>query len=336
MSQHSIDESDIQAVVSVLRSDTISRGNKTKGFEQAIADYVGAKYAVAFCNGTAALHAACFAVGIDKGDEVLTTPLTFVASSNAILYCGGRPVFVDIDDTHNINPELIKPTPKTKAILAVDYAGLPCDIDELKKFGLPIIEDGCHALGAEYKGRKVGSLSGMTCFSFHPVKIITTGEGGMVTTDNPEYSNRLRVFRDSGRIGGQMVALGHNYWMSDIQAALGISQLKKINRFLARRNQIAQRYFKYFPIKMRNGHAFHFYPIEIERRDTVYEVLKPLVNIHYRPVHTQPYYVSLGYKRDCPEAERFYERELSLPVYPSMTNEQVEYIIRRVKDEMGS
>lgn len=249
--RQTIEEDDIQAVVDVLRSDYLTTGPKIAEFEKMVADYVGAKYAVAISNGTSALHAACFAAGIQPGDEVITTPLTFAASSNCVLYCGGTPVFADVDlKTYNINPEDIrrKITDKTKAIIAVHLAGQPCDMDEIHKIAkehdLLVIEDGAHALGSVYKGKKVGTLSDMTTFSFHPVKPITTGEGGMIVTDNEEFYQKMMLFRSHGitrdenlmtRNDGswfyQQLDLGYNYRITDIQCALGCSQMKNWTDF---------------------------------------------------------------------------------------------------------
>ena len=263
----SITEEDIQAVVDVLRSDYLTTGPAIGEFEQKVADYVGAKYAVAVSNGTAALHIACLAAGIAPGDEVITTPITFAASANCVLYCGGRPVFADIDPvTYNIDPAEIerKITPKTKAIIPVHFTGQPCEMEEIhriaREHGLAVIEDAAHALGAEYKGQKIGSLSSdMTAFSFHPVKPITTGEGGMVVTDDAKLYERLCLFRSHGitRAEGLMgqneggwyyeqLELGYNYRMTDIQAALGSSQLEKLDAFIQRRSYLAGRYTEAF------------------------------------------------------------------------------------------
>ncbi|MBO5523925.1 MAG: aminotransferase class I/II-fold pyridoxal phosphate-dependent enzyme, partial [Roseburia sp.] len=262
--RQTIEEDDIQAVIEVLKSDYLTTGPKIAEFEKMVADYVGAKYAVAISNGTAALHAACFAAGIGAGDEVITTPITFAASSNCVLYCGGTPVFADVDPkTYNIDPEDIKRkiTARTKAIIAVHLAGQPCDMDAIhaiaEEHNLIVIEDGAHALGSEYKGKKVGALSDMTTFSFHPVKPITTGEGGMIVTDDEQLYEKLVLFRSHGitrdenlmtRNEGpwfyQQLELGYNYRMTDIQCALGCSQMKKIDRFLERRRELVKRYEK--------------------------------------------------------------------------------------------
>ena len=261
-----IEEDDIQAVVETLRADYLTTGPKVTEFEKTVAEYVGAKYAVAIANGTAALHAACFAAGIKKGDEVITTPLTFAASANCVLYCGGKPVFADVNQrTYNIDPEDIKRkiTDQTKAIISVHLAGQPCDLDSIHKiaqeYDLIVIEDGAHALGAEYNGRKIGALSDMTTFSFHPVKPITTGEGGMIVTEDKEYYEKLCLFRNHGitRDRSQMtleegpwfyqqLELGFNYRITDFQCALGCTQMKKLDYFLKKRRALAERYDRAF------------------------------------------------------------------------------------------
>jgi len=259
--RQSIDEKDVATVCSVLRSDWLTTGPKVTEFEQAVAEYVGAKHAVAVSSGTAALHAAMFALGIRPEDEVIVPPMTFSSTANCIVFQGGTPVFADVDrDTLLIDPAKVeeKITEKTKVIIGVDYAGQPCDWDKLREIGdrynLRLVADGCHALGAEYKGKKVGAVADMTAFSFHPVKHITTGEGGMITTDNADYANRMRIFRNHGITTDhhqrekrgtwfyEMTDIGYNYRMTDFQCALGISQLRKLPKFLKRRHEIAARY----------------------------------------------------------------------------------------------
>lgn len=253
-----LDDEDITSVIEVLKSDWLTQGSKVDEFEKKVAGYCGARYAVAVANGTAALHAACSVAGISAGDEAIVTPLTFAATANAVVYCGGKPVFADIrEDTLNIDPaEILKKiTRKTKAILPVDFAGHPVDFEKLgaiaKEKRFIIIEDACHALGAEYLGKKVGSLSDMTILSFHPVKHITTGEGGMILTDNEDFYKKLRIFRHHGIVKGKpaegawhynIYSPGYNYRLTDIQCALGISQMKKLDRFIARRREIAAKY----------------------------------------------------------------------------------------------
>lgn len=361
-----IEEDDIEAVVNVLRSDYITTGPAVTDFEQAVAKYTGAKYAVAVANGTAALHIACLAAGIKEGDEVITTPITFAASANCALYCGAKPVFVDIDpDTYNIDPSKIeeKITEKTKAIVAVHFTGQPCKMDEIhaiaKKHNLLVIEDAAHALGADYKGKKIGSLSDMTTFSFHPVKHITTGEGGMVTTNNKELYDRLVLFRSHGitrderflekNEGGwyyEQLDLGFNYRITDIQCALGVTQLKKLDRFVERRREIARRYDEAFKqikgIKIpaqENGcnNSWHLYVIQVteKARKEVFDTLRGEgigVNVHYIPVYRHPYYQKHGYADVCCEhAEKYYERAISIPIYPLLTDAEQDYVIEAIK-----
>ena len=363
--RQSIDEEDIQAVVDVLRSDYLTTGPKVTEFEQKVADYVGAKYAVAVSNGTAALHIACLAAGIGQGDEVITTPITFAASSNCVLYCGGTPVFADIDaDTYNISPEEIerKITDKTKAVIPVHYTGQPCDMDAItkiaRKHNLLVIEDAAHALGASYKEKKIGSISDMTCFSFHPVKPITTGEGGMVVTNDEELYKKLVLFRSHGitRDGEMMtenqgnwyyqqLELGYNYRITDISCALGISQMNKLDGFLEKRREIANRYDKVFrdvagikiPKQIADGNSgWHLYMIQVmnKSRKEVFDQLRAVgigVNVHYIPVYQHPYYQNHGYSGCClPNAESFYERAISLPIHPALTAEQQQYVIDKV------
>lgn len=365
-----IDEQDIRAVASVLRGDYITTGPVVEAFEQKVADYVGANYAVAVANGTAALHIACLAAGIGPGDEVITSPITFAASANCAWYVGARPVFADIDPlTYNIAPQEIekKITPRTKAVIPVHFAGQPCDLDAIdaiaKKHGLLVIEDGAHALGASYHGTRIGSFSQMTIFSFHPVKPITTGEGGMVVTNDERLYQRLKLFRNHGITREQelmedgwqeqkegwyyqQLELGYNYRMTDFQAALGVSQMKKLDAFLARREEIAARYNQAFasntqieiPHLQRDVKSgWHLYVIRIREKDRteVYRGLKEAgigVNVHYIPVYHHPYYQKHGYEKTCcPQAEALYGQMLSLPIYPGLTNEQQDYVIDRVR-----
>lgn len=358
-----IDEDDIQAVVEVLRGDFLTTGPKITEFEQAVCDYTGAKYAVAIANGTAALHAACFAAGIKPGDEVITTPITFAASSNCVLYCGGTPVFADIKpDTYNIDPEDIrrKITEKTKAIIAVDYTGQPCELDEIreisKEHNLLVIEDGAHALGADYKGKKIGSVSDMTTFSFHPVKHITTGEGGMIVTNDEKLYERLKLFRSHGITRDerfltknegdwyyQQLELGYNYRITDIQCALGVSQMKKLDKFVERRKELVRKYNEAFekipqivcPAQKEGcNNSWHLYVIQVEDRKEVFDKLRQAeinVNVHYIPVYKHPYYQEHGYEKVCcPNAEKLYEHIISLPLYPGLTDEEQDYVIEQV------
>lgn len=368
--KQTIEQDDIQAVVDVLKSDFLTTGPKIAEFEQTVADYVGAKYAVAISNGTSALHAACFAAGIGPGDEVITTPLTFAASANCVLYCGGTPVFADVDPkTYNIDPEDIrrKITDRTKAIIAVHLAGQPCDMDAIhsiaREHGLIVIEDGAHALGSVYNGKKVGSLSDMTTFSFHPVKPITTGEGGMIVTENEEFYKKMALFRSHGitrddsmmtRNDGpwfyQQFDLGYNYRITDIQCALGCSQMKKLDRFLARRKEIVARYNEAFadcdniitPYQLSDTESgWHLYIVQVKNCDRrqVFEAMREKgigVNVHYIPVYMHPYYQEHGYENvHCVNAEEIYSHIISLPLYPGLTSEQQDYVIDTLKSLCG-
>ena len=361
-----IDEEDKKAVIDVLQSDFLTTGPIVAEFEKVVADYVGAKYAVAVSSGTAALHAACFAAGIQCEDEVITTPITFAASANCALYFGAKPVFADIKkDTYNIDPEEVrkKITKKTKAIIPVHYTGQPCEMEEIQKiakeYGLIVIEDAAHALGADYKGKRIGSLSDMTIFSFHPVKPITTGEGGMITTNSEKLYEKLKLFRSHGitreeklmtkKEGGwyyQQIELGYNYRITDIQCALGISQMKKLNRFIARRKYLVERYNQAFfgkkeiicPVQQEGcNSSWHLYVIQVpaEKRKELYDKLQEAkihVNVHYIPVYQHPYYQNHGYEQvHCINAEQFYQRILSLPLYYSLTDEEQDYVIDTVK-----
>jgi perosamine synthetase len=364
-----IDEDDIEAVVNVLRGDYLTTGPAIPEFESAVAEYVGSKYAVAFSNGTAALHGACFAAGIGEGDEVITTPMTFAASANCVLYQGGTPVFADIDnETYNIFPRSIESliTGKTKAVIPVDFTGQPANLAHIHeiaaKHNLIVIEDAAHALGATYNRKRVGSISDMTMFSFHPVKHITSGEGGMITTDNEEYYNKLLQFRSHGITRDpsllteqhgpwyyEMQFLGYNYRMTDIQAALGKSQLNKIERFVELRQAYADMYNYAFqdleqvkvPYQSSEGlSSWHLYVIRLNLelltvgRKEIFEALQQEnigVNVHYIPVHLLPYYKGLGYGKGlCPNAEQLYEEVISLPLFPAMTEDDVQDVIAAV------
>jgi perosamine synthetase len=369
-----IDEDDIQAVVEVLRSDWLTTGPKVSEFEQAFTDFVGAEEAVAVNSGTAALHAAMYALGIGPGDEVILPPITFVATANAVVFQGGTPVFADVDpDTLLIDPQKVedKITPRTKAIVAVDYAGHPCDYDALKtvaaKHGLFLVADACHSLGAEYKGRKVGTLADLTVFSFHPVKHITTGEGGMVVTNNTEFAEKMRRFRnhgintdhrkraDQGTWYYEMEDLGYNYRITDIQCALGLSQLQKLPKFLEQRRKTAARYSEAFAhikettsLAVRSDvlHAFHLYVIKVDLaglkigRNRLFSNFRSEgigVNVHYIPVHLHPFYMKRFHTKPglCPVAEEAYEQILSLPMFPGITDEGIERVIKSITESIN-
>jgi perosamine synthetase len=371
--RQSVSDDDVEAVIEVLRSDWLTTGPKTEAFETAFAGSVGARHAVAVSSGTAALHAAMYAASIGPGDEVIVPAITFVATANAAVYQGGTPVFADVlPDTLVIDPDSIekKITSLTKAIVGVDYAGQPCDYDALgriaRRHGLALIGDACHALGAEYKGKKVGALADLTVFSFHPVKHITTGEGGMVTTDDPKLAALMRRFRNHG-VGTnhherskkdtwyyEMEDIGYNYRITDFQCALGLSQLARLPAQIATRRAIAKRYDESFlalpavrPLAVSEhiAHAYHLYVVALQSgrwggsRDQLFVHLRKRgigVNVHYLPVHLHPYYRRrFGYgKGQYPIAEKAYEEILSLPMYPAMTDTQVEQVIEAVYEEV--
>jgi len=365
-----LDDEDIAAVVEVLRSDWLTTGPKVDEFERAFAEIVGVREAVAVSSGTAALHAAMYAIGIGPGDEVIVPAMTFVASANCVVFQGGVPVFADVDpDTLLLDPAQVeaKITPRTKAIIAVDYAGQPCDYDALRavanRHGLALVADACHALGGSYKGRPVGSLADLSVFSFHPVKHITTGEGGMITTDDPQLARRMRIFRNHGittdhrqreQQGSwfyEMVDLGYNYRITDIQCALGLSQLRKLPAWVKRRQEIAQRYKAAFAevpavrplgVHAQVSHAYHLYVIRFDvtrlraNREQIFAALRAEgigVNVHYIPVHLHPFYREhFGTKPGmCPVAETAYEQIISLPIFPQMADTDVQDVIRAVR-----
>lgn len=366
--QQWIGEEDIEAVVDVLKSPFLTQGPVVEQFEQAVADYVGANDAVSFANGTAALHAAYYVAGLTHGDEVITTPITFVATANAALYVGAKPVFADIDgETYNLDPTCVKKrvTADTKAIVSVDFTGQPVDYRALREIadehGLIFISDGAHSLGSEYDGEKVGVQADMTMFSFHPVKPITTAEGGLIVTDNADYAKRLRLFRshgvtrenlsrDEGPWYYEMTDLGMNYRLTDLQAALGISQLRKLDSFIERRNEIAKNYDELLSDVeevitprllegVKSGWHLYMLRFRLDRltigRRQLFEALRAEnigVNVHYIPVHTQPYYEQLGYQRGiCPIAETWYEAVVTLPLFPKMTDDDITDVVTAVK-----
>ncbi len=371
--RHSVTPEDIQAVVDVLQGDWLTTGPRIAEFEETVAECVGARYAVAFSSGTAALHAAVFAADLGPGDEAITSPLTFAATANCVLYQGATLVFADIEgDTLTLDPDQVNAclTQKTRAILPVDYAGHPAELDALlelaERHGLIVIEDACHALGAIYKGRRVGSISHMTAYSFHPVKHITTGEGGMITTNNAHLAERLRRFRTHGidytpseRANSpwyyQMIDLGFNYRITDIGCALGTSQLQRLSTNLACRREIVRRYNDAFtnldaviaPTERADVEsAWHIYPIQVDAyylttdRAEIFRALRAEnigVNVHYIPVHLHPYYQKrFGYRGgEYPVAEKIYEQLITLPIFSGMSEQDVEDVIKAVNKVMG-
>lgn len=364
-----IDEEDLKAVSEVLTSPYLTTGPKVDEFEKKLCELTGAKYAVAISNGTTALHAACYAAGITKGDEVITTPITFAASANCVLYCGGTPVFADIDpETWNIDPSKIeeKITAKTKAIIAVDFTGQAVQINEIKeickKHNLVFIEDAAHSIGTKYNEIPVGAHADFTTFSFHPVKTITCGEGGAVLTNNEEYYNKILLFRSHGITRdekllthtpfngyNEQIELGYNFRMTDFQAALGTSQLRKLNQFSNRRKEIVSKYNEAFSkiseiiiqkeIK-ESDTTRHLYIIRLKSdklkvgRDEIYKALNAEnvgLQVHYLPVYFHPYYQELGYQKGlCPNAEALYEEIITIPLYYALSDEDVDSVIEAV------
>ena len=368
-----VSDDDIAAVVETLKSDYLTQGPKIKEFEDKFAAYVGAKHDVLVSNGTAGLHLSALALGIQPGDKVITTPITFVASANGFRYCGAEIVFCDINpDTFLLDvdklEEILKASPKGtyKAVVPVDFAGYPCDVERIRsladEYGFAIVEDACHAPGGSYvdsKGikHKVGdcAYSDMTVFSYHPVKHIATGEGGSVTTNREDLYEKLSLYRTHGitknpdklekNDGGwyyEMQELGYNYRITDIQAALGISQLNRLDWSIKRRQEIANRYNEAFAgtsiitpkVADNISHAYHLYIIQIEKRKELYDYLRTqniFAQVLYVPAHTMPYYRQFGWKHgDCPVAENYYAHCLALPMFPTLTQEEQEYIIDKV------
>ena len=366
-----IDDADIQAVVDVLKSDYLTCGPKITELEEKLCKLTGAKYAIVCSNGTAALHMACMAAGVEPGDEVITTPITFAASANCALYCGAKPVFADINEkTYNIDPEKVKEvtTDKTKAVVAVDFTGQSVELDKLmahcKEHNLVLIEDGAHVIGTKYKGQPNGSIADMTTFSFHPVKTVTGGEGGAVMTNNEEYYQKLLLARSHGITrdtalmeeephGGwyyEQVSLGYNYRMTDIQAGLLISQLDKLPMFSDRRKEIVAKYDEAFlqipEIQVQeeipeSDTTRHLYILRIRpemltiNRREFFDALAAeniMCNVHYIPTYYFPHYQRLGYEKGlCPKAEKLYDEMMSLPLYYGMTDTDVEDVIAAVK-----
>lgn len=366
----SINKKDVEAVTKALNSDWLTQGPKILEFEKKLADYCGAKYAVVVSNGTAALHAAYYASGLNPGDEIITAPITFPATTNAALWQKLKPVFVDIDkNTGNINPDLIekKITSKTKAIVPIDYTGRPIDFKKInaiaKKYNLLVIEDACQALGASYKNKKIGSLGDLTIFSFHPVKSITTGEGGAILTNNKIFYKRMKTFvthgvtkknfinSSPGEWYFEMQDLGQNYRLTDLQCALGISQLARVDEFITARQKIAAKYHTAFagntiikcpPLDNSfSKSAWHLYVIQLtgkfsKKRAEIFKQLRKAgigVQVHHIPVYLHPYYQKLGYTKGlCPEAENFYKTIISLPIYPDLSKNDQNYIIKKIKE----
>jgi len=369
--RQTITEADISAVTDVLRSDWLTTGPKVEEFEQAIAEFSGARHAVSFSSGTAALHGATFAAGLGPGDEAITTPLTFCATANAVLYQGATPLFADVDaETLTIDPSDVaqKITSRTRALLPVDFAGHPAALDALvelaQRHNLIVIEDGAHALGATYHRRRVGSIAHMTMFSLHPVKHLTTGEGGIITTNDDQLASRLRMFRSHGiasdartrQAQGQwfyeMTELGFNYRLTDIGAALGLSQMPRLPENLVRRRQIAARYaveladtpqLRLPTVAADVEPAWHLYPVRVGAaidRGDVFRALRAEglgVNVHYIPVHLHPYYRRrFGFTGgECPNAEEAYERLISVPMFHGMTDQDVSDVVAAVRKVMA-
>jgi perosamine synthetase len=359
--RQTIEEDDIAAVVEVLRSDWLTTGPKVDEFERALERFTGAAHAVVIANGTAALHAAMAALGIGPGDEVIVPAITFVASANCVVYHGGTPIFADVEaDTLLIDPADVarKITPRTKAIVAVDYGGHPCDYSALRAVagGLPIVADACHALGAARDGKAVGQLADLTTLSFHPVKPITTGEGGAILTDNADFAAKMRVFRGHGIVSDfrqrekqgswayEMTSLGFNYRLCDMQCALGVRQLAKLPGWIGRRQEIAARYDERLrdhplltPLAVRPNvsHGYHLYvaqlPVGVDRGEAfrAFRAARIGVNVHYLPVYLHPFYRDrFGDQTGaCPVAEQAYERILSLPIFPLMKDSDVDDVI---------
>jgi perosamine synthetase len=367
--KQTIDKRDIDAVLKVFEeNEMLTTGKYVPEFEKKVCEYVGCKYALAVNSGTAALHLATFAIDIKEDDEVIVPAISFVASANCVLYQRGKPVFCDINpDTLCIDVNKIEKliTNKTKAIIMVDMCGQPCDYDKIReianKYNLLLIQDAAHSIGATYKGNKVGSYADITCFSFHPVKNITTCEGGMMVTNNETFYKRGLAFRTHGISRDfkerekqnthyyEMQCLGFNYRIPDVLCALGIEQLKRLDEFVKRRNEIANLYNEGFknnnciqPLVCDSNcySAYHIYVIKLDTeklgksRDEIFKELKSQgigVNVHYMPIYLHPYYESLGYKKGlCPEAENVYEKMITIPIYPLLDDENIQFVISKL------
>lgn len=366
-----VDKADIEAVEKVLTSDYLTCGPKVAELEKKLCELTGAKYAVAVSNGTAALHIAAMAAGVGVGDELVTTPITFAASANCALYCGGRPVFADIDpNTYNIDPERVreKITAQTKAVVAVDFTGQAVPLDELLEIchanDIVLIEDGAHSIGTKYKGKPVGSIADMTTFSFHPVKTVTGGEGGAVLTNREDLYEKLLLCRSHGITKDasdyvneshgpwyhEQIELGYNYRITDIQCALILSQLDKLTQFAGRRREIVRRYneaFSQIPQLFvqqeipESDTTRHLYILRIRPemltidRKGFFEAMAAeniCCNVHYIPVYWHPYYEKLGYRKGlCPNAEKLYGEMMSLPIYYSLTDQDIDDVITAVR-----
>lgn len=367
--RQSIDESDIQAVVETLRSDYLTTGPKVDEFEDRLCELTGAKYAIAVNSGTAALHCAYYACGLGSGDTMVTSPMTFAATTNAALHLGARPIFADIDpETGLIDPESVdeRMDSRTRLVVPIDFAGQPADYSALRDIcdakNCLLVADAAHSLGATYQSTAVGTLADATCTSFHPVKPFTTGEGGAVLTDEARVAEVSKSFRthgierndchiDDGPWVAEQRHLGLNYRLTDIQCALGLSQMNRLSTFIERRTQIAVRYAAAFadeqafqPLKAHEDRrsGWHLFILKVEepqRRKAFFESLRSngvLVQVHYVPVYWHPYYRSIGYSKGmCPYAEEFYSRILSIPIYPAMSDSDVDFTIETVKRIAG-
>jgi perosamine synthetase len=372
--RHQVDQADMDAVMRVLESDWLTTGPKVAEFEQALADYTGARHCVAVSSGTAALHCAADAIGLQPGDEAIVPAITFAATANCVIAMGATPIIVDVDpDTLLIDVDAVRKhvSPRTKAIIAVDYAGQPCDYRGLKtiaeQYNLSLISDSCHALGAKYAGRSIADLADAVAYSFHPVKHITTGEGGAIVTNDKDLAERMRRFRNHGIDADlhhrqkkatwvyEVVGLGFNYRITDFQCALGLSQLEKVDGWIRRRRAIASQYDRAFetmddvtPLQTRDhvNHACHLYVVRIEngvdpeKRGKVFAALRNRgigVNVHYLPLNRHAFYRQRGWGRrgQCPVAESAYAKILSLPIFPAMSDEDVDFVVRSMQEALN-